>query len=453
MNDDVALSRLLDDDLPPEDAAALRARLAADPALAARYAALQTVVTGLSGLTTDLAPPGLPRALGSGSGAAADGRHAHQTPRVATNVETRDGVATVTTTVRPTARFAHDGRRRFSRVFLPLAAAALAALTMFALRPPPAELRVLAGTTVIDGAADVLAGSVPVRVDGRARITVEPPPGGVREKGAEISTMDRSHLAAAFAGAVVTVVVLEGSAWVDGADAAGPVGLVGGERTTVQVGGRGGAPLVSGAEGPGTKDLASAQARIHELERQLAVAKLDAGLSHGAVEAHEGKAQPWPPNAPAAYKPEAFRARLEAAVRTVPGAAIAEVDCDEFPCVAVLATTSTADDWTDQLRAVHDQMSHDPAVGDVAVTAMAQATDDGAAQHRLYAFALTPAPADADAQTRTQFRAKAAMDELSGDGDEEDGLQRLGYLKPDDADAQRKVGEEATEQLRALGYL
>lgn len=249
--------------------------------------------------------------------------------------------------------------------------------------------------------------------------------------------MDRSHFAAAFAGAVVSVSVLEGHAWIRGTADAAPLSLDAGVTTAVTVGGQ--TPRVAGSGRSGSPkplDLPAAQARIRDLESQLAAAKLDAGLSHGALTTHEGTPQRWPDDASAPFRPDAFRARLEEAVRGVPGAAIAEVDCDEFPCVAALATVSEAEDWADSLGAVQKSMSADPRFGAVGVTAMAQETNDGELQHRLYVFALSPAGADSDAQTRTQYRAKSLLDQLGGGAGAEDTLQpaemeklqMLGYI-------------------------
>lgn len=398
MNDDERLSRLLEGDLPAAEAEALRARLSAEPALAERYAAMQGMVRALGGLAAELPPPGRPRAFGA---------------------------ATPEKSVRAPATAA--GRAR-PWVFAAVAAAVAAGFT-FALRPAPPALAVLTGTTVVTGRSDVLVAGLPLSVDGRVRISVEPPAGGARGSQAELETMDRSHLLSALVGSLVTVTVLEGHAHLAGSSEAAPLTLAAGESTAVTVGGAGRDRSAPAAP----KDLAAAQARIHDLEHQLAVAQLSAGLTRGALEAHEGKPQPWPTDAPAAYQPDAFRAKLDAAVRTVPDASVVDVDCDEFPCVVVLATTSEGDNWTDTLRGVHDAMAHDPGFGDVKVTAMAQAVDDGEGTNRLYAFALAPAPTSEALDTRTQVRAKAAMDELAG-------------AHPDAEPAE-------VERLRTLGYL
>ncbi|GDX78384.1 hypothetical protein LBMAG42_01950 [Deltaproteobacteria bacterium] len=394
MNDDVNLSRLLDGDLTPPEAAALRARLAADPALAARFAALQRTVSALQGLERELVPPGIPRALQAAK------------PPVRRHVPL------------------------LTYVGLPMM---LAAGLLFALRSPPARTVLLSGETVVDGQVELIAGGLPVTIDGRVRVIVEPPAAGVRESGAEIISMDRSHLLAALGGAVITVTVYEGTAtWTPSAEAPARVVAVG-ESQSVQVpGGPAGGGAGSGAtSAPRPASLPEALARIDTLERQLAGARLQAGINAGIVQTHEGVAQPWPKDVPAPFRPEAFRRHLDAALEASPGASVVEVDCDEFPCIAVLTTSAPGADWVSGLEAVHERMNADGTFGDVGVMGLAAATDDGEDARRYYAFAMAPGPVSEEGRARTGFRGKALVDELTHEGQEDrEALEVMGYLSP-----------------------
>jgi anti-sigma factor RsiW len=60
-DDDAALSALLDDALPPEEAERLRARLAAEPALLARFEAIQLADTGVREAYAGVADEPLPQ--------------------------------------------------------------------------------------------------------------------------------------------------------------------------------------------------------------------------------------------------------------------------------------------------------------------------------------------------------------------------------------------------------
>ena len=146
----------------------------------------------------------------------------------------------------------------------------------------PAPTRVLvAGTEVVQGETDVLAGDTRVHVDGKARITVEPPGGRGRGVAAEDLPMDRTHLLSALAGSVVTVAVLEGTAELR-AEAAPPVHVEAGETRTI------GKPQEPTAKRPKkgapTDDVASLKA---ELEK----ARFEKALAVGQLRRREGVAQ------------------------------------------------------------------------------------------------------------------------------------------------------------------
>jgi hypothetical protein len=420
LTDDVLLSRLLDDDLPVEEARALRARVDRDPALAARFVAMQAMVGRLGALPASIPPPGQPAVLGTTA--------VPPSPR-----------ALPAPSGQPPARSHREGRAWRGAFFGACAAAVVAGLVA-TVHSPKGRAVLLDGETVVDGHARVLAGGLAVDVDGRARISVEPPRGGPRVDGAEIVTMDRSHLAAALAGAVVTMTVYEGSARFESTPEGEASTLSAGERLARRV--RGGNPAEPDPLAGRSGATASPAARIAELERQLAAARQEAGIQRGIVTLHEGVPQAWVGRVSDVWRPDAFRTRLDDAVAGVPGARVVRVDCEEFPCVAILRPPADADDWVDLLTAVPERMNADGAFGATAVIGMASATGDGDAEVRHFALALEPGPADPAVETRTRYRAQTLLAEYADEGGD-DGL----------TDEERAEREASLEALGRLDYL
>lgn len=394
MTDDELLSRFLDDELPPHDAAVLRERIATEPAFAARYEALRGMVSALASLPQALPlPPQL------------------RSPPTASPPP-----------VRPLWK-------RPMLWAIPLAAAAG---LVAGVRPPAARTVLTEGEALIDGRSDLLAGGLAVHVDGVARIVVEPSTEAPRVQQAELVDMDRKHLAAALAGAVVTVTVYEGIARVEGTPEGARLDLGVGDTRTIPVG-----RAVAATTTP-ANELASAKRRIAELERVLAASKVDRGSGGGAAGGGrvEGTAARWPANPPRGYAPDDWRRRLDDAVADIPGARIERVDCEEFPCVAVMSSADLGDGWLDGFNGLHDGMNADGVYGDgTSVLGMAAVTEDDGGSSRLYAFAVEPGESS---NPRTQSRARAALDELAqagtrGAGDLHDAavpetLEALGYV-------------------------
>ncbi|MFZ5482539.1 MAG: hypothetical protein ACOZNI_37600 [Myxococcota bacterium] len=348
MSDD--LSRLLDGELSLDEAAALRERIARDPALAARWARMQA----LGGRIRDL-PREVPR---------------------------------------PRRSWGWTGW------------VAAAALALFLLRPAPARVLV-AGTERVEGRAEVLAGDVVVEVDGKVSITVEPPAGRPRGAGAEVTDMDKKALIAALAGSVVTVTVLEGVAWMKPADAA-PIEVKAGTTRVVGEKREKDAPAVAG-ESPATPP----QERVAQLERELARAKLEKALVSGQLRRHEGVAQEWPADVPTVWKPEGFEAFLRERVAAIPEAEIVAVDCEEYPCVAIVRSHSKAEDWEDQLVTTHDDLEGAGFGDGLHVTGMGRMIETDKVDARLYGWAVTPAGEDDELRHRVRYRTESALEDVS----------------------------------------
>jgi hypothetical protein len=312
MTDLEALSHLLDGDLPDGEAEELRRRIDSDPELAASWAAMQALPGELAGL--EERPPARldARIL----------RPSHQPPR---------------------------------RNWTPWVAAA-AALILLGIWSKPTPTRVLiGGQELVSGTTLVLAGDTEVRVQGRALISVEPPPGFVREekRTQEIAQMNRTHLAAALAGAFVTVAVYEGTAAVTPAGAqtvavaAGETRSFGAPRTPKPLEVRRSLPGAVTSTELGELEALREENRI--LEAQVAASRIGAQFADARIEGHEGVPQPWPEDIPAAWQPEPFEAAMAAAMEAAGiGGFPLEVDCSEFPCLAMIEA-SALDDRPDDL--------------------------------------------------------------------------------------------------------
>ncbi len=193
------LSRFLAGELPESEADAMRRRLEEDSQLAEAAQQMRGLGDRVAELPDQAPPPQLDRAALAVMRAAAEPEAAATSPRWRF-----DGVAGwLPVWMRP----------RLRNLALPVAACALAAAVVLAWPRPDAQpIILLEGSQLVDGHVMVLAGPVPVEVDGLALITVEPSGVTPREMGQEVNMRGRDILAGALAGVAISVVVYEGKA-------------------------------------------------------------------------------------------------------------------------------------------------------------------------------------------------------------------------------------------------
>ncbi|MCB9797687.1 MAG: hypothetical protein H6741_33775 [Alphaproteobacteria bacterium] len=290
------LSLLLDGALEPEEAAALRARIDAEPELAEAWALMQ----------------GLPRP-------------SPPCPRLRSRRSS-------TPPCSPPAR-----RRAAALRLAPLdrlRGGALLALTAWGLRAPePEALTLLAGDQLVEGRARVLAaGSLPIDVDGRALVRVHP---NLTPSPEEDPEMMLREIMAAAAGAAITVAVYEGTAsFLPGPEEA-PVVVAAGEQVHVDAEGRPAGPqrrvvqVVAPAEGerPAPSTLAE-----DDLRAEVEALRFENTLLRGQVRAAQGVVQDWPEGTPAALEGPALEVGLAEALGA--HGELLELDCAEYPCIA-----------------------------------------------------------------------------------------------------------------------
>ncbi|MCB9681781.1 MAG: hypothetical protein H6733_09940 [Alphaproteobacteria bacterium] len=381
------LSRLLARELPPAEERALRERIRTEPDVALAWNTLQAAVADLADLDDPPPPAWLDAAV----------------------------LATVPTVAEP---------RRFAGPWV-AALVALAAAALVLVAPWGGGRTALVpatGTQLVTGPVDVVLPGGHLLLDGSARIDVEPPRGPVRAlKGKEVA-MDRSTLLAALAGAAVTVTVYEGKARFV-ADDGSATELVPGASHAL--GGAHAAPpplpaLRVPPAVPRAPDTTDAE-RIAELEAEngalrdaLDQAELLHTVATGQLATYEGDPVPWPADVDPALRPDPFRDTVAKVAGEVGDVTVETVDCEEFPCIAVMSTPVKDDpmqiheltrQFVDGMKQTFPEGTEPPDV----VLMVSQVTDDDASR-AILSFAYTDA--DDGSDTRTRFRAQRLVEEF-----------------------------------------
>lgn len=322
------------------------------------------------------------------------------------------------------------------------AAAALVLLAVGVLALPPGEptLVLADGVQYVDGRALVLAGDREVRVDGRARISVEPPGALLREGEQEATDamLDKTHAIAALAGSFVTVAVYQGTATVSGPDTPEPITVQAGEQK--QVGTPPPTPVrrvvraAPAADDGGTAVRIAMDpdddpdAVIAALEAQIAALQTQQSLAQGQLAAVQGDPQPWPDDIPDGYRPAAFERELRAAVDEEGAGEVLLVDCSEFPCLTVIRPGAYDGQGTSpELQAVIDRLTEQ--LGSAAIGVHNSRTGDGETDLLLSGLSFTPKEQhNDDVSVRNGFRMEGHLEGLTED--------LMGQSEDEDVDVQ-----------------
>ncbi len=370
-----ALSRLLDGELDANDAAALQARIATEPDVARAWAAINRLPTALAALP-DAEPPAV-RVPGR---AALD----------------RGGMASGASAFRRTPGPA---------VWVAVALAASLAVATLLPRDRP-EIVLGGGVSMIAGDVDVLVGDLVIRVHGKSEISVEPLAGRVRDPGSEVN-MDRSHLLAAFVGAAVSLTVDQGTAIVH-APGKEPVTVTTGQTRTI------GKPVKVAP----TPTWPGENRRITELEHELAGLKLQHAFAEGQLNSVNGAPQEFPADLPPAYGPAEFERNVRAGLRGVPGVDLLSMNCEEYPCIAILRTSDTGDDWGKKLGELGVSIKEGAYGEDAAIHEDSELLHGPNGDVRVMAFSTAPAGGeDENVSTRRAYRVAELLNAI-GDREE-----------------------------------
>lgn len=309
-----------------------------------------------------------------------------------------------------------------------LATAAVAGL-LFLGQPGPGEYRLVEGVETVRGEHVMLmAGGVRVEVDGEARITVEPNGPLTRREGPEVN-MGTSHWLAAAGGAAVTVAVIAGAALVWPEGGAGPLTLSAGESwSSEEAGGPMGDPIAirmspDSAAGKAvlSGDLEGAtQAALAEEVKRL---RMESQLLRGQLEKYQGSPEPWPEKIAADLRPEAFEATIDGVLDDYPEAELIRIDCEEYPCLAVVRAMPGTEDASLALKGFAEAMGDvvkadhgDDEVERGVMMAIAERhSDDGPPESVGVVGVLDgDGPDDPDRQARLHQRMKELEQDESG---------------------------------------
>ncbi len=377
--DAVLLSRLLSGDLDPDDDAALRHRIAAEPALAAALRRQEAMIADLEALPPELAA---------------------ELPPV--------------DALRPAAQ-ERPPTWRWRSAALATGLLVAAALLLTVRPPPPTAMSVAGDETLVDGhLALTLPDHTAIDIDGRAALRHAPPTGTSPSPTTREPTMIRHALTGAAAGSLLTVAVYEGRATISGPDQA-PVELHAGEQRTLQVAPPAASPAsvapttttrTTGATGSAGTDLDAELARLQAENDQL---RLENALVKGSLAAHEGTELPWPDDLPASLRAEGFEAAATAAAEGVEGVELVDVDCSEFPCIGVLHSDNTDPGWEQDASGVAEAIADELGDG-YGVVAMGRGEDDGSGAIMLLGFSVVPEGYDPQADgVRLGYRSENLM--------------------------------------------
>lgn len=165
-------------------------------------------------------------------------------------------------------------------------------------------------------------------------------------------------------------------------------------------------------------------AEVDRLQGELDRLQLEATMARGQVGHYEGVPSPWPDDVPAAYQAGPFERFVQDALAGHEDLELLEVDCEEFPCVALVRSHSDDPEWPRQFEGALGDLS-EAGFGEqpgMSIWASNARTDEG--EVKLLGFSVVdPEAADEDVQTRTGFRAEtllqSATDELLGPSSDE----------------------------------
>jgi hypothetical protein len=172
----------------------------------------------------------------------------------------------------------------------------------------------------------------------------------------------------------------------------------------------------------GAPAKADVAAQIRQKEAELAAlrATLDATRAAAAdaekrAEAVEGKPRDWPADLLPAYRGEALEARLNTMLQKTGLGTLADLNCDEYPCVAVIQAKNGSPHWQKDLQAALQDLAASGDFGsgtNISMWGSHRETPDGNPT-TLSAVALTPKDDyDDELHKRTSNRAGAELNNL-----------------------------------------
>ena len=132
-----------------------------------------------------------------------------------------------------------------------------------------------------------------------------------------------------------------------------------------------------------------------------------AAFAEGQLEAVEGKAIEWPKDAAPTYQRASVEAQLKRFIVDRGLAKVASIDCEEFPCVAVLSQDNTlaGPESMQALGVALNDLIKESYTGRTALTM--SASQEGSTAR----YAVSIMPNDEDIKTRVTHRSRRTLDE------------------------------------------
>ena len=162
------------------------------------------------------------------------------------------------------------------------------------------------------------------------------------------------------------------------------------------------------AEAPDCPGVDPARAeRLTALEAALSKLALEAAVIEGQNVAAEGAMLAWPEPTPPHLRPEVVEAAL-GALTGAAGGRVAELDCGEYPCVAVLLVEGGVSDALDRAYAVSDGLSEGDYPGLRMNSGISQGEEEGDPTFAFLILAIGD-PLEGDAAHRVNNRMQSLM--------------------------------------------
>ncbi len=388
------LSRMAAGDLGADAAAELRRRMNDEPALMEEHRRLVRLDRRLRALATTPPPPGLDAAVLM-MDATLRSPDDEDLPPTAVRVPAIVARARTRPRALSTLLLWEQGARVLPWMLVLGMVLVLAARGVWT---APSAVRAGADGIVIENSTFILDD---LRVDVRGRARLEPSDPAERVSGQE-REMYRSHLIAFAAGAALTLVVEHGEALVTN----------GGAENVVSAGSSYPVPQREPSPGEGGAAPSEVEALRQENQRMSErVAALERVAAPGAGSPGAVSPIPWPELVPPGLAAAPFRQLAADAAAEVEGAELVEVDCAEFPCIAVYRTPEDRD-VGDALRAVFEG---ELATG-TSLSHMAMVDDDGSGPVVVHVLAAVPPTPDEGLRTRLRERGEAQAQALATEG-------------------------------------
>lgn len=158
--------------------------------------------------------------------------------------------------------------------------------------------------------------------------------------------------------------------------------------------------------------ITAKEREIARLQEEVTALRADNAASQEHIAAIEGKPKAWPANLPAGFRPDAMESRINAMLEKSGLGTLTDLDCDEFPCIAVIETKQGGDDWNKKLQGALSELARSPDLGGRVSMAMSGSRrEDGDKTTQANAVAFAPADMfDADLQKRTSNRAQTSLE-------------------------------------------